>query len=263
MDVVECKNCGAAVDDAWSVCPACGAVPSVEPAGRVAHGDVFTGEEASRPVADEKPPARETVPTKPRSITPFWTVDGLLEEYPFLLDFLTSYRCLGELDEPEGRRRAGRMILGLVAKRSDVQLDQLLRDIAAEVERKTGTRPPVEDVAEPAADTGPWYWKAVAVLIGIAISLLVLSSLMGAGVLPSESPDDSTGRLPVLLAAFTLLLAGGTWLAALVLHRVFGRRIQENALVSDVSGCLTCFPGCLVGLVLGVTILALLVVIVT
>jgi hypothetical protein len=55
--VVECMTCGAVVDDAWSVCPACGAVPGLDPgepdaatfpeAGRVAAG------ETTRPVAGD------------------------------------------------------------------------------------------------------------------------------------------------------------------------------------------------------------------
>lgn len=41
MTVVECKNCGATVDDAWSVCPSCGSVPSIDPAEASAYATAF------------------------------------------------------------------------------------------------------------------------------------------------------------------------------------------------------------------------------
>ena len=114
MAVVACENCGAVVDDAWSVCPACGALLGMESAAAVAETPVLEGAEEQGPrsaVGERATGPRRPAHAEPRSITPFWTVDGLLEEYPSLLDFLTSYRCLSGLDQPEGRRRAGRMTL--------------------------------------------------------------------------------------------------------------------------------------------------------
>jgi hypothetical protein len=115
---------------------------------------------------------RRPAHAEPRSITPFWRVDGLLEEYPFLPDFLKTYPCLSGLDQPEGRRRAGGMTLERVAKRSGAPLDQLMRDIAAEVQFKTGTRPPVVDLPEQTRARFP-TGQLLSVLVVIIISVVV------------------------------------------------------------------------------------------
>ncbi len=90
--------------------------------------------------------------TAPRTltITPKTTVHTLLKEYPFLLEFLAGYHPeFKKLTNPVLRRTVGRMAtLDTVAEQGNVPLNQLTDDIAAEIERQTGTRPPVADVAD-------------------------------------------------------------------------------------------------------------------
>jgi uncharacterized protein len=88
--------------------------------------------------------------TAPLTITPKTTVHTLLKEYPFLLDYLADYHPeFKKLTNPVLRRTVGRMAtLDTVAEQGNVPLNVLTQDIAAEVERKTGTRPPIADVAD-------------------------------------------------------------------------------------------------------------------
>ena len=87
------------------------------------------------------------------TITPKTTIHTLLKEYPFLLDFLAAYHPeFKKLTNPVLRRTVGRMAtLDTVAELGGVPLNVLIEDIAAEIERQTGSRPPVADVAD--ADT--------------------------------------------------------------------------------------------------------------
>jgi len=91
--------------------------------------------------------------TAPLTLTPKTTVHTLLKEYPFLLDFLSDYHPeFKKLTNPVLRRTVGRMAtLDTVAEQGNVPLNVLTQDIADEVERKTGVRPPIADVAD--ADT--------------------------------------------------------------------------------------------------------------
>jgi len=84
------------------------------------------------------------------TITPKTTVHTLLKEYPFLLDFLAEYHPeFKKLTNPVLRRTVGRMAtLDAVAEQGNVPLNRLTDDIAAEVEKQTGTRPPIADVAD-------------------------------------------------------------------------------------------------------------------
>jgi DUF438 domain-containing protein len=84
------------------------------------------------------------------TITPKTTVHTLLKEYPFLLDFLAEYHPeFKKLTNPVLRRTVGRMAtLDTVAEQANVPLNRLTDDIATEIERQTGTRPPVADVAD-------------------------------------------------------------------------------------------------------------------
>jgi DUF438 domain-containing protein len=84
------------------------------------------------------------------TITPKTTVHTLLKEYPFLLDFLAGYHPeFRKLTNPVLRRTVGRMAtLDTVAEQGNVPLNQLTDDIAAEIEKQTGTRPPIADVAD-------------------------------------------------------------------------------------------------------------------
>jgi hypothetical protein len=84
------------------------------------------------------------------TLTPKTTVHTLLKEYPFLLDFLVAYHPeFKKLTNPVLRRTVGRMAtLDAVAEQGNVPLNQLTDDIATEVERQTGARPPVADVAD-------------------------------------------------------------------------------------------------------------------
>ncbi|HEX5642486.1 MAG TPA: DUF438 domain-containing protein [Thermoleophilia bacterium] len=85
----------------------------------------------------------------PLTITPKTTIHTLLKEYPFLLDFLAEYHPeFKKLTNPVLRRTVGRMAtLDAVAEQGNVPLNRLTDDIATEVEKRTGTRPPVADVA--------------------------------------------------------------------------------------------------------------------
>ena len=87
------------------------------------------------------------------TITPKTTIYTLLKEYPFLLDFLAGYHPeFKKLTNPVLRRTMGRMAtMDTVAELGGVPLNVLIEDIAAEIERQTGSRPPVADVAD--ADT--------------------------------------------------------------------------------------------------------------
>ena len=84
------------------------------------------------------------------TITPKTTVHTLLKEYPFLLDFLAGYHPeLKKLTNPILRRTVGRMAtLDAVAEQAGVPLNALTDDLVAEVEKQTGARPAVADVAD-------------------------------------------------------------------------------------------------------------------
>jgi DUF438 domain-containing protein len=84
------------------------------------------------------------------TITPKTTVHTLLKEYPFLLDFLAGYHPeFKKLTNPVLRRTVGRMAtLDAVAEQGNVPLNRLTDDIATEIEKHTGARPPVADVAD-------------------------------------------------------------------------------------------------------------------
>jgi uncharacterized protein len=88
--------------------------------------------------------------TPPLTLTPKTTIHTLLKEYPFLLDFLADYHPeFKKLTNPVLRRTVGRMAtLDAVAEQGDVPLNRLTDDIATEVEKQTGTRPPIADVAD-------------------------------------------------------------------------------------------------------------------
>ena len=88
--------------------------------------------------------------TAPLTLTPKTTIHTLLKEYPFLLDFLAGYHPeFKKLTNPVLRRTVGRMAtLDTVAEQGNVPLNRLTDDIATEVERQTGTRPPIADVAD-------------------------------------------------------------------------------------------------------------------
>ena len=88
--------------------------------------------------------------TAPLTITPKTTVHTLLKEYPFLLDYLAAYHPeFKKLTNPVLRTTVGRMAtLDAVAYQANVPLNRLTDDIATEIETRTGTRPPVADVAD-------------------------------------------------------------------------------------------------------------------
>ena len=84
------------------------------------------------------------------TLTPKTTIHTLLKEYPFLLDFLTTYSPeFGKLTNPVLRRTMGRMAtLDRAAQMANVPLNQLTDDLATEIEAQTGTRPAIADVAD-------------------------------------------------------------------------------------------------------------------
>jgi hemerythrin-like domain-containing protein len=87
------------------------------------------------------------------TITPKTTVHTLLKEHPFLLDFLAGYDPeFKKLTNPVLRRTMGRMAtLEKASEMGNVPLDQLMNDIAAEIQAKTGARPDIADT--PGVDT--------------------------------------------------------------------------------------------------------------
>jgi hypothetical protein len=87
------------------------------------------------------------------TITPKTTVHTLLKEHPFLLDFLIGYNPeFKTLTNPVLRRTMGRMAtLEKASQMGSVPLNQLMNDIAAEIEAKTGARPDIADT--PGVDT--------------------------------------------------------------------------------------------------------------
>lgn len=74
------------------------------------------------------------------NIHPSTTVHDLLEEYPFLLNFLADYTPKFEILRNKAMRETmGRMAkLSMAAEMGGVPLDKLMADIAAEIERRTG-----------------------------------------------------------------------------------------------------------------------------
>jgi DUF438 domain-containing protein len=90
-----------------------------------------------------------TTTPSPLTVTPKTTVHTLLDRYPSLLDFLADYHPeFKKLTNPVLRRTMGRMAtIDTVARMGNVPLRRLIDDIAAEIERQTGTRPPVADIA--------------------------------------------------------------------------------------------------------------------
>jgi hypothetical protein len=87
------------------------------------------------------------------TITPKTTVHTLLKEYPFLLEYLAAYHPeFGKLTNPVLRRTMGRMAtLDKAAQMANVPLNQLMNDLAGEIEAKTGARPAIADM--PGVDT--------------------------------------------------------------------------------------------------------------
>ncbi len=91
-----------------------------------------------------------TTAPEPLTLTPKTTIHTLLKQYPFLLDFLAEYHPeFKKLTNPVLRRTVGRMAtLDAVAEQGNVPLNRLIDDIAGEIEKQTGVRPPVADVAD-------------------------------------------------------------------------------------------------------------------
>jgi len=88
--------------------------------------------------------------TAPLTLTPKTTLHTLFKEYPFLLDFLAKYHPeFKKLTNPVLRKTVGRMAtLDAVAEQADVPLNRLTDDIGTEIEKQTGTRPAIADVAD-------------------------------------------------------------------------------------------------------------------
>lgn len=86
----------------------------------------------------------------PLTLTPKTTVHTLLNQYPGLVDFLANYHPeFKKLTNPVLRRTMGRMAtMDMVAEMGNLPLNKLIDDIAVEIERQTGLRPPVADVAD-------------------------------------------------------------------------------------------------------------------
>src|SRR5450830_2046949 len=101
------------------------------------------------------------------TITPKTTVHTLLKEYPFLLEYLAAYHPeFGKLTNPVLRRTMGRMAtLDKAAQLADLPLNQLMNDVAGEIQAKTGARPEIADA--PGVDTvDPARLEALAAIVG-------------------------------------------------------------------------------------------------
>ncbi|MBE3034612.1 MAG: DUF438 domain-containing protein [Actinobacteria bacterium] len=101
------------------------------------------------------------------TITPKTTVHTLLKEYPFLLEYLAAYHPeFGKLTNPVLRRTMGRMAtLDKAAQLANVPLNQLMNDVAGEIQAKTGARPSVADA--PGVDTvDPARLDELAAIVG-------------------------------------------------------------------------------------------------
>jgi DUF438 domain-containing protein len=101
------------------------------------------------------------------TITPKTTVHTLLKEYPFLLEYLAAYHPeFGKLTNPVLRRTMGRMAtLDKAAQLANVPLNQLMNDVAGEIQATTGTRPSVADA--PGVDTvDPARLDELAAIVG-------------------------------------------------------------------------------------------------
>jgi uncharacterized protein len=77
------------------------------------------------------------------TLTPKTTIGTLLDEYPFLLDFLAGYHPeFNKLTNPVARRTVGRFAtLERAAGMAGVPVDKLQGDMAAEIARQTGATP--------------------------------------------------------------------------------------------------------------------------
>ncbi len=83
------------------------------------------------------------------------TLHALLEQYPFLEDFLVArHEIFGRLTQPAAARRWARVVtLSELATAMDLPWLEFLREVQAEVRRVTGASPPIsEDVAGLKAD---------------------------------------------------------------------------------------------------------------
>ncbi len=101
------------------------------------------------------------------TITPKTTVHTLLKQYPFLLEYLAGYHPeFGKLTNPVLRRTMGRMAtLDKAAQLANVPLNQLMNDLAGEIEAKTGARPEIADM--PGVDTvDPARLAELAAIVG-------------------------------------------------------------------------------------------------
>jgi len=101
------------------------------------------------------------------TITPKTTVHTLLKEYPFLLEYLAAYHPeFGKLTNPVLRRTMGRMAtLDKAAQLANVPLNQLMNDVAGEIQAKTGARPEIADA--PGVDTvDPARLEELAAIVG-------------------------------------------------------------------------------------------------
>ena len=101
------------------------------------------------------------------TITPKTTVHTLLKEYPFLLEYLAAYHPeFGKLTNPVLRRTMGRMAtLDKAAQLANVPLNQLMNDVAGEIQAKTGARPDIADT--PGVDTvDPARLDELAAIVG-------------------------------------------------------------------------------------------------
>ena len=101
------------------------------------------------------------------TITPKTTVHTLLKEYPFLLEYLAAYHPeFGKLTNPVLRRTMGRMAtLDKAAQLANVPLNQLMNDVAGEIQAKTGARPEIADA--PGVDTvDPARLDELAAIVG-------------------------------------------------------------------------------------------------
>lgn len=86
------------------------------------------------------------------TLHPTLKIDGLLKEYPFLMDFLVKeYPAFQKLKNPVLRKTVGKVAtIAQAASMVNIDVSTLLSQIAAQVERESGQKPEMA----PAPDQG-------------------------------------------------------------------------------------------------------------
>jgi len=87
-------------------------------------------------------------------LMPSTKIHDLLDRYPFLIEFLAGYNPKFALLKNKAMRETmGRMAkLSMVAEIGGVDIEKLMKDIAAEIERQTGEPSVIDTVGQERGD---------------------------------------------------------------------------------------------------------------